>query len=128
MKLSDEKETEKLVYQNLDKFIQRIRMVAHQILQGSMKSFDPDQDGYELLYDDALQLHKNVNMLFYVRRTILINKAKLFEQYSHLLDKSTSTQPRDGWTRKDDKALLKVLATYGFEQPDKFAELQLSSS
>jgi hypothetical protein len=87
MKLSDEKETEKLVYQNLDKFIQRIRMVAHQILQGSMKSFDPDQDGYELLYDDALQLHKNVNMLFYVRRTILINKAKLFEQYSHLLDK-----------------------------------------
>ena len=127
MKLSDEKETEKLVYQNLDKFIQRIRMVAHQILQGSMKSFDPDQDGYELLYDDALQLHKNVNMLFYVRRTILINKAKLFEQYSHLLDKSTSTQPRDGWTRKDDKALLKVLATYGFEQPEKFAELQLSS-
>jgi len=44
-----------------------------------MKSFDPDQDGYVLLYDDALQLHKNVNMLFYVRRTILINKAKLFE-------------------------------------------------
>jgi hypothetical protein len=42
MKLSDEKETEKLVYQNLDKFIQRIRMVAHQILQGSVKSFDPD--------------------------------------------------------------------------------------
>ena len=29
MKLSDEKETEKLVIQNLDKFIQRIRMVAH---------------------------------------------------------------------------------------------------
>lgn len=76
-----------------------------------------------LLFDDALQLHKNVNMLFYVRRTILINKAKLFEQYSYLLDKSISTQPKEDWSRKDDKALLKVLATYGFEQPEKFTEL-----
>lgn len=48
MKLSDEKETEKLVFQNLEKFIQRIRMVAHQIVQGSLKLFDPDQDGYLL--------------------------------------------------------------------------------
>ncbi len=66
-------------------------------------------------------------MLFFVRRTILINKAKLFEQYSYLLDKTSLYQPREGWTRKDDKALLKVLSTYGFEQADKFAELQITS-
>jgi hypothetical protein len=41
--------------------------------------FDPDQDGYVLGLDEAFQLHKNVNILHYVRRSLLTNKAKQFE-------------------------------------------------
>lgn len=79
IKISDEKDSEKQVLQNLERFIQRIRMVAHQIVQGTLVQFDPDQDGYLLNLDEALQLHKNVNVLHYVRRSLLTNKAKQFE-------------------------------------------------
>lgn len=56
-------------------------MVAHSILQESIESFDPDQDGYTFEKEDAEQLHKNVNVLHYVRKTIMTNKSKLFDQY-----------------------------------------------
>ena len=50
----DEKDFEKQVIQNVERFIQRIRMVAHQMVQGTLGSFDPDQDGYTMQVDEAL--------------------------------------------------------------------------
>jgi hypothetical protein len=37
-----ERETEKTVFQNLERYVQRIRMAAQQIIQGTLKVFDPD--------------------------------------------------------------------------------------
>ena len=48
MRLNDEKDSEKQVVQNIEKFIQRVRMMAHAIVQGTTNSFNPDSDGYVL--------------------------------------------------------------------------------
>lgn len=37
-----ERDTEKTVFQNLERYVQRIRMAAQQIIQGTLKFFDPD--------------------------------------------------------------------------------------
>lgn len=63
-----------------------------------MKTFDPDQDGYTLNEKDALSLHKNVNILHYVRRSILVNKSKQFEQSVSLLERAETSKPKIGWS------------------------------
>jgi len=42
--------------------------------------FDPDSDGFEFEYDKAFTLHKHMNMLSFVRKSLLANKGKKFKQ------------------------------------------------
>lgn len=117
--------TEKNTLQNIERFVQRLRLTAHQIIQGfnqcqerkelnaveaaaaedaamedgagdgdeeynilsesecgkidpvpPILTFDPDSDGFVFTYDDALTLHKNINILQFVRRSLLVHKCK----------------------------------------------------
>jgi len=43
-------------------------------------------------------LHKNVNILHYVRRSILVNKSKQFEQSVSLLERAETSKPKIGWS------------------------------
>lgn len=122
MRLNDEKDSEKSVLQNIEKFVQRVRMVAHAIVQGTQSSFDPDQDGYVLNDQDAYRLHKSVNILYYVRRSLLVNKAKLFEQFAAILDKYSVELPHQSWTSKHDRDLLKLVSLYGYDSDKIQAE------
>jgi len=42
--------------------------------------FDPDNDGFNFGFDKAQTLHKNMNMLQYVRKSLIPNNFKLFDQ------------------------------------------------
>lgn len=97
-------------------------MVAHAIVQGTQSSFDPDQDGYVLNDQDAYRLHKSVNILYYVRRSLLVNKAKLFEQFAAILDKYSVELPHQSWTSKHDRDLLKLVSLYGYDSDKIQAE------
>ena len=41
--------------------------------------FDPDEDGYNFGYDKACILHKNMNILQFIRKTLLPNNCKQLE-------------------------------------------------
>lgn len=53
---------------------------------GFTDSFDPDNDGFVLNTNDARALHCNINSLQFVRRRILWNKQKVFEQGLPILE------------------------------------------
>ena len=43
-------------------------------------NFDPDSDGFIFDLPLAQKLHRNMNLLEFIRKRILSNKAKLFDQ------------------------------------------------
>ena len=45
-----------------------------------IRNFDPDNDGFKFELEDALVLHRNMNILQFVRRKLLQNKGKHFDQ------------------------------------------------
>ena len=45
-----------------------------------IQNFNPDDDGFTFDLASAKQLHKNMNLLEFIRKRILSNKAKLFDQ------------------------------------------------
>ena len=86
-------------------------------------AFDPDDDGFSFTYDTALKLHRNVNMLQFIRRTLGISpgatkkEPKAFLQCVAIIEsKLKAPLDLDTWVeKKHDHALLKVLATKGFD-------------
>lgn len=42
-------------------------------------NFDPDEDGFIFSYEKASVLHKNINILQFIRKTLLPNSCKQFE-------------------------------------------------
>ena len=79
------KEAEKMMLQNIERFIQRIRMVSQQIIQDAQKdgeeedrviSFDPDEDGLEFGIEKAQALHKTINILQFIRKNLAPNNFK----------------------------------------------------
>lgn len=38
-----------------------------------VKHFDPDEDGFEFGFDQASALHKNINILQYIRKVLMPN-------------------------------------------------------
>ena len=47
-----------------------------------IRNFDPDSDGFKFEINEAINLHKNMNILQFVRRKLLQNKCKEFDQQS----------------------------------------------
>lgn len=41
--------------------------------------FDPDSDGFNFGYEKACILHKNMNILQFIRKTLLLNNCKNFD-------------------------------------------------
>jgi hypothetical protein len=75
-------------------------------------TFDPDGDGFDFQYEKAFALHKNMNMLQFIRKTLLANKCKKLKQdLNHLeaqfnKEKETQKLPESWSVAKHDKALL----------------------
>jgi hypothetical protein len=44
-----------------------------------MANFDPDEDGFEFGYDKAFALHKNINLLQFIRKSLMPSNFKQFE-------------------------------------------------
>jgi hypothetical protein len=63
--------------------------------------------------------------LYYVRRSLLVNKAKLFEQFAAILDKYSVELPHQSWTSKHDRDLLKLVSLYGYDNDKIQSELQI---
>ena len=45
-----------------------------------IRNFDPDSDGFKFELEAATALHKNMNILQYIRRKLLPGKFKQFDQ------------------------------------------------
>ena len=95
---------EKNLIANIERFVVRIRMVSHQIIQFHLKdetkthsedittslklgvissNFDPDEDGFIFGVKEAYAIHNNMNILYFVRKNLGIHgnhKGKQFEQ------------------------------------------------
>ena len=110
-----------------------------------IRNFDPDSDGFRFEINEAINLHKNMNILQFVRRKLLQNKCKEFDQQSKGLSEFLATEfqlkeePRivinideeegaqeevdqldcqipQGWEcKKHDKSLLKAANEKGLE-------------
>ena len=50
-----------------------------------MSNFDPDEDGFEFGIEKATVLHKNINILQFIRKTLIPSNFKQFEQSVDLL-------------------------------------------
>lgn len=76
MDLKDENgmQAEKNVVANIERFVTRLRMVAQQIIQQAdeepEQNFDPDSDGFQFGLKEAELVHKNINILQFVRRNL----------------------------------------------------------
>ena len=86
-------------------------------------NFDPDSDGFIFDLPLARQLHRNMNLLEFIRKRILSNKAKLFDQNSKALSinlsapNTSSLTPVENWeTKKHDKALLRAFSDHGYKE------------
>ena len=90
--------------------------------------FDPDADGFNLTYQNALKLHNSMNILQFIRRNL--SKPKQFEQgVQHLVNKiqEETKEVEDNltkhligkvsqWTsQKHDQGLLKAVTEKGIQ-------------
>eukprot|EP01022_Parablepharisma_sp_SALTPOND_P012336 TRINITY_DN1581_c0_g1_i1.p1 TRINITY_DN1581_c0_g1~~TRINITY_DN1581_c0_g1_i1.p1 ORF type:complete len:782 (-),score=65.59 TRINITY_DN1581_c0_g1_i1:72-2336(-) len=118
---ADPKVAEEKGPQQLEKFVQRLRIHVYQFLENPKEKFDPDQDGFSLSYDQAQTLYKNVNMLQYIRKHILGGaNTKVFQGGLTKLEwelensKEEANLPLKWSPKKHDKGLLVALAQNGF--------------
>ncbi len=44
-----------------------------------LKNFDPDEDGFEFGFEQASALHKNINILQYIRKVLMPNNFRQFD-------------------------------------------------
>eukprot|EP00347_Sterkiella_histriomuscorum_P020477 403337650 len=186
------KEGERNTAQNLERFIQRLRMVSQQIIQShqqmnaqqsqieeekvnlikqeqdedlneeskqleekkkfeqqekqpiSTKSriinFDPDEDGFNFGYEKACIIHKNMNILQFIRKNLLLGNGRQFEtglealQEQFIKDRNQNEQMADidentvnneeklaqilpeNWScERHDRGVLTAVNTSGFE-------------
>jgi len=56
------------------------------------EQMDPDNDGFNISFEEAERLNKNMNILHYIRKHILSNNSKLFHNGLHSLMESTFPQ------------------------------------
>lgn len=59
-----------------------------------MRAFDPDEDGFEFGFVQASQLHKNMNILQFIRKVVMPNN---FKQFNVGVD---SLQEQFAWSRQ----------------------------
>jgi hypothetical protein len=48
-------------------------------MEEKMVNFDPDEDGFEFGIEKAFILHKNINLLQFIRKSLMPSNFKQFE-------------------------------------------------
>ena len=85
-------------------------------IDGNMlEQMDPDNDGFNISYEEAERLNKNMNILHFIRKYILANNAKLFNSgVNSLVDQSKGFNLSSNWNCEIyDKLLLKAVDENG---------------
>ena len=54
-----------------------------------LDQMDPDEDGFNITIEEAEKLNKNMNMLHFIRKSILIQNLKLFNKGISDLEQAT---------------------------------------
>jgi len=83
---------------------------------------DPDDDGFNMTIEEAEKLNKNMNMLQFIRKNILMHNAKIFNK--HLVELEVTTKKLDnfptGWKcGLNDLNLLTAVKNFGFNYLSK---------
>ena len=89
--------------------------------------FDPDSDGFNIDFELASKLHNRLNMMYFIRKELLPNKAKIFiaglAQLAQDFEAGNGTEglPSNWIPEKHDKALLYSLSDNGFSYLTKLS-------
>jgi hypothetical protein len=106
--------------QTIERLVQRLRMISQLVIQlnenentGSidenmLEQMDPDNDGFNISFEEAEKLNKNMNILHYIRKHIISNNFKLFYNgLNNLIDLNKVNPVHENWDPSvHDKALL----------------------
>jgi hypothetical protein len=84
--------------QAIERLVQRLRMISQLVIQlndnneasvdeNILDQMDPDDDGFNISFDDAEKLNRNMNILHFLRKHMLSHGGKLFNNgLGHLID------------------------------------------
>jgi hypothetical protein len=84
--------------QLIERLIQRLRMISQLVIQlndnneasvddNLLDQMDPDEDGFNISFEDAEKLNRNMNILHFIRKHILSRGGKLFNNgLNHLIE------------------------------------------
>lgn len=122
-----------LTPQIVEHFVQRLCMISQQVIQlkengieeaddAIKEQLDPDDDGFVIPYEKAVQMNKSRNYLYFIRKNIISHNYKLFEQgLNNLIEvtKRGQSQPvkckEDFWNCSiHDKSLIGLIEEKGF--------------
>jgi len=90
--------------------------------------FNPDNDGFSIDFDLANKLHKRLNILYFIRKELLPNKAKVFMsklddlKKDYMSKKASLSLPANWDPERHDKAFLYALSDNGFNYLAKIAD------
>jgi len=92
--------------QMIERLVQRLRMISQLVIQlndnlhndneasideNMLEQMDPDKDGFNMSFEEAEKLNKNMNILHFIRKHIISSKAKLFMNGLNNLTEITKT-------------------------------------
>jgi hypothetical protein len=121
--------------QMIERLVQRLRMISQLVIQlndnsnnddasvdeNMLEQMDPDNDGFNILFEEAEKLNKNMNILHFIRKYILADSSRLFNNGLNSLIEATNsanTLPQNLLTNWDcslhDKNLLIAVEENGF--------------
>ncbi len=119
----------------IERLVQRLRMISQLVIQlndnsnnddasvdeNMLEQMDPDNDGFNILFEEAEKLNKNMNILHFIRKYILADSSRLFNNGLNTLIEATNssnTLPQNLPTNWDcslhDKNLLIAVEENGF--------------
>ena len=69
-------------------------------------NFDPDSDGFKFEIDAAFELHRNMNILQFIRKKLLVNKGRHFDQQAKNLTDFLETEFQPVKASDDEKVVI----------------------
>jgi hypothetical protein len=91
--------------QMIERLVQRLRMISQLVIQlndnsnnddasvdeNMLEQMDPDNDGFNILFEEAEKLNKNMNILHFIRKYILADSSRLFNNGLNSLIEATNS-------------------------------------
>ena len=69
-------------------------------------NFDPDSDGFKFEIDAAFELHRNMNILQFIRKKLLVSKGKHFDQQAKNLADFLEAEFQPVKASEDEKVVI----------------------